>query len=83
MKNTFSKKCSHCLVGNQSNVTFKSSSPSRMSSTFNLVYFDVFSPMKTKKTWWCSLLCYFHRDHSRKLWICMLKTKNQVLDMFK
>ncbi|GJV58461.1 putative RNA-directed DNA polymerase [Tanacetum coccineum] len=77
------KKCSHCLAGKQTRLAFKSRSPFRMENILDLVHFDVCGPMKTKTLGGCSYFVTFIDDHSRKVWVYTLKTKDQVLDVFK
>ncbi|GJZ46052.1 putative RNA-directed DNA polymerase [Tanacetum coccineum] len=77
------KKCFHCLAGKQTRLAFKSRSPFRMENILDLVHFDVCGPMKTKTLGRCSYFVTFIDDHSRKVWVYTLKTKDQVLDVFK
>ncbi|GJZ82180.1 putative RNA-directed DNA polymerase [Tanacetum coccineum] len=77
------KKCSHCLAGKQTRLAFKSRSPFRMKNILDLVHSDVCGPMKTKTLGGCSYFVTFIDDHSRKVWVYTLKTKDQVLDVFK
>ncbi|GKC56778.1 putative RNA-directed DNA polymerase, partial [Tanacetum coccineum] len=77
------KKCSHCLAGKQTRLAFKSHSLFRMENILDLVHSDVCGPMKTKTLGGCSYIVTFINDHSRKVWVYTLKTKDQVLDVFK
>ena len=83
MKSASLKKCAHCLTGKQTRVTFKTSSPSRKLGMLELVYFDVCGPMKTKTLGGSLYFVTFIDDHSRKIWVYTLKTKDQVLNVFK
>jgi transposase InsO family protein len=76
-------KCSHCLAGKQTRVAFKSHSPFRMEKILDLVHSDVCGPMKTRSLGGCYYFVTFIDDHSRKVWVYTLKTKDQVLDVFK
>lgn len=76
-------KCVHCLAGKQNRVSFKSSTPSRKSSPLDLVHSDVCGPFKTKTIGGCSYFVTFVDDYSRKVWVYTLKTKDQVLEVFK
>ncbi|GKB70666.1 retrovirus-related pol polyprotein from transposon TNT 1-94, partial [Tanacetum coccineum] len=67
----------------QTRLAFKSRSPFRMENILDLVHFDVCGPMKTKTLRGCSYFVTFIDDHSRKVWVFTLKTKDQVLDVFK
>ena len=49
----------------------------------DLVYSDVCGPMKTKTLGGSLYFVTFIDDHSRKIWVYTLKTKDQVLDVFK
>lgn len=77
------KKCFHCLAGKQNKVSFKSHPPSRKESILDLVHSDVCGPMKTKTLGGCSYFVTFIDDHSRKVWVYTLKSKDQVFDVFK
>ncbi|GKD16351.1 putative RNA-directed DNA polymerase [Tanacetum coccineum] len=77
------KKCSHCLVGKQTRRAFKSRPSFRTENILDLVHSDVCDPMKTKTLGGCSYFVTFIDDHSRKVWIYTLKTKDQVLNVFK
>nr|GEV02725.1 retrovirus-related Pol polyprotein from transposon TNT 1-94 [Tanacetum cinerariifolium] len=77
------KKCSHCLAKKQTRLAFKIRSPFRMENILDLVHYDVCGPMKTKTLGGCSYFVTFIDDHSRKVWVYTLNTKDQVLDVFK
>ncbi|KAJ9545871.1 hypothetical protein OSB04_025578 [Centaurea solstitialis] len=77
------KKCSHCLAGKQNRVSFKSHPPSRKDNILDLVHSDVCGPMKTRTLGGCSYFVTFIDDHSRKVWVYTLKSKDQVFDVFK
>ncbi|GKB62489.1 retrovirus-related pol polyprotein from transposon TNT 1-94, partial [Tanacetum coccineum] len=62
---------------------FKSRPSFRMENILDLVHSDVCGPMKTKTLGGCSYFVTFIYDHSRKVWVYTLKTKDQVLDVFK
>ena len=78
MKSASLKKCAHYLAGKQTRVTFKTSPPSRNPGMLELVYFDVCGPMKTKTLGGSLYFVTFIDDHSRKIWVYTLKTKDQV-----
>ncbi|RDX90352.1 hypothetical protein CR513_27790, partial [Mucuna pruriens] len=46
LKNAELKKCSHCMAGKQTRVSFKKHPPSRNSKLLKLVYSDVCGPLK-------------------------------------
>ncbi|KAG7553078.1 Zinc finger CCHC-type superfamily [Arabidopsis thaliana x Arabidopsis arenosa] len=77
------EKCAHCLRGKQHMVSFKSSVPSRKPKVLDLVHSDVCGPMKTKSLGGASYFVTFIDDHSRKLWVFTMRTKDQVLGYFK
>lgn len=77
------KRCSHCLAGKQNRVSFKSHPPSRKENILDLVHSDVCGPMKTRTLGGCLYFVTFIDDCSRKVWVYTLKTKDQVLDVFK
>uniref|UniRef100_A0A251S0B4 Putative ribonuclease H-like domain-containing protein n=1 Tax=Helianthus annuus TaxID=4232 RepID=A0A251S0B4_HELAN len=77
------KKCSHCLAGKQKRVSFKSHPPHRRDNILDLIHSDVCGPMKTRTLGGCLYFVTFIDDHSRKVWAYTLKSKDQVLDVFK
>jgi transposase InsO family protein len=83
MKSAPLKKCTHCLAGKQNRVSFKSSPSTRKPGILDLVHSDVCGPMKTRTLGGCLYFVTFIDDHSRKLWVYTLKSKDQVLDVFK
>ena len=76
------KKCADCLAGKQNRVAFKSTPPSRMESVLDLVHSDLCGPI-SKSLGGAQYFVTFIDDHSRKTWVYLLKTKDQVLDAFK
>ena len=83
MKTAPLKKCTHCLAGKQNRISFQSSPPSRKSNVLDMVYSDVCGPMKTRSLGGSLYFVTFIDDHSRKLWAYTLKSKDQVLEVFK
>jgi len=77
------ENCAHCLAGKQHRVSFKSHPPSRKSEVLELVHSYLCGPMRTKTFGGGLYFVTFIDDHSRKLWIYVLKTKDQVLGAFK
>ncbi|GKE95032.1 putative RNA-directed DNA polymerase [Tanacetum coccineum] len=77
------KKCSHYLAGKQTRRAFKSRLSFRTENILDLVHSNVCGPIKTKTLGGCSYFITFIDDHSRKVWVHTLKTKDQVLDVFK
>ena len=83
MNDAHLRRCTHCLAGKQNRVSFKSSPPSRKQDILDLVHSDVCGPMKTRTLGGASYFVTFIDDCSRKLWVYTLKSKDQVLDVFK
>ena len=77
------EKCEHCLAGKQNRVSFKSNPPSRKTELLELVHSDLCGPMKTRTLGGALYFVTFIDDCSRKLWVYVLKTKDQVLGVFK
>ena len=77
------EKCENCLAGKQNRVSFKSYPPSRKTELLELVHSDLCGPMKTKTLGGALYFVTFIDDCSRKLWVYVLKTKYQVLGVFK
>ncbi|RDX86500.1 hypothetical protein CR513_32156, partial [Mucuna pruriens] len=82
-KNTELDKCSHCIAGKYTRVSFKKHSPSRKSELLELVHFDVCGPLKVKSFSGAFYFVTFIDDCSRKIWVYTLKSKDQVLEKFK
>jgi len=83
LKNVDLEKCSHCMVGKQTRVSFKKHHPFRKFKLLKLMYSDVCDPLKVKSFSSALYFVTFIDHYSRKLWIYALKTKDQVLEMFK
>ena len=77
------EKCEHCLAGKQNRVSFKSYPPSRKTELLELVHSDLCGPMKTKTLGGALYFVTFIDNCSSKLWVYVLKTKDQVLGVFK
>ena len=74
--------CDHCLAGKAKRVSFKHSSL-RQKGILELVHSDVCGPLKVRSMGGALYFVTFIDDHSRKLWVRMLKSKDQVFDVFK
>ncbi|KAL4324380.1 hypothetical protein GQ457_11G032480 [Hibiscus cannabinus] len=75
--------CIHCLAGKQHKVSFRRGNhPHRRKYVLDLVHTDVCS-MNEKSMGGALYFVTFIDDHSRKVWIYLLKTKDQVLEAFK
>ncbi|RDY13059.1 hypothetical protein CR513_02068, partial [Mucuna pruriens] len=71
------------MAGKQTRVSFKKHPPSRKSKLLELVHFDVCGPLKVKSFSGALYFVTFIDDCSRKLWVYVLKIKDQVLEKFK
>ena len=76
------KTCTHCLVGKQHRVAFHKLPPSRKSSPLELIHTDV-CHMGDRSVGSALYFVTFIDDFSRKVWSFCLKSKDQVLDIFK
>ena len=82
LQGTTIKTCDHCLVGKTHRVSFHKHPPSRKSHVLDLIHTDVCT-MQSRTLGGAIYFVTFIDDHSRKVWAHALKTKNQVLDVFK
>nr|KYP65432.1 Retrovirus-related Pol polyprotein from transposon TNT 1-94 [Cajanus cajan]KYP65440.1 Retrovirus-related Pol polyprotein from transposon TNT 1-94 [Cajanus cajan] len=83
LKSAELEKCSHCMDGKQTRVSFKKHPPSRKSKLLQLIHFDVCGPLKVKSFSGALYFVTFIDDYSRKLWVHALQGKDQVLERFK
>ncbi|RDY05897.1 hypothetical protein CR513_10194, partial [Mucuna pruriens] len=83
LKNVELEKYSHCMAGKQTRVSFKKHPPSRKLELLELVHSDVCGPLKVKSFSGALYSVTFIDDFSKKLWVYVLKTKDQVLEKFK
>ena len=75
--------CTHCLVGKQCRVSFKKpDQPRRRRYVLDLVHTDVCS-MTEKSLGGAYYFVTFIDDHSRRVWVYLLNTKDQVLQVLK
>ena len=74
--------CDNCLFGKQTRVSFSKSSE-RNKNLVELVYSDVCGPIDVPTLGGNRYILTFIDDASRKVWVFVLKTKDQVLDRFK
>lgn len=77
-----SKSCVHCLVGKQHRITFHTRPPCRRKYPLDLVHADVYS-MDVKSHSGAQYFVSLIDDYSQKVWIYVLKSKDQVLSAFK
>ena len=76
------KTCDHCLVRKMHRVTFHTHPPTRRSNVLDLIHTDVCT-MQTRTLGSTLYFVTFIDDHSRKFWAFALKSKNQILEIFK
>ncbi|KAL6323545.1 hypothetical protein AAG906_039125 [Vitis piasezkii] len=79
MKKGSLKRCAHCLAGKALSC-IQNTSPYKEAGMLDLVY-SMCGPMKTKTLGGSLHFVTFIDDHSRKIWVYTLKTKDQVLDI--
>ena len=77
------EKCSHCLEGKQNRLSFKTNPPHRQPNLLDLVHSYVCGHLKVKTNGGASYFVTFIDDHSGKLWVYALKSKDQVFGKFK
>ena len=82
LKGTSLKPCTDCFAGKQHRVAFQRNTPSRRSHILDLIHTDV-CYMKDLSMGGALYFVTFIDDHSRKLWTFALKSKDQVLNVFK
>ena len=76
------KTCDVCLAGKTHRVAFHTLPPHRRSNVIDLIHTDVCS-MQEKSLGGAYYFVTFIDDHSRKVWIYSLKTKDRVVEVFK
>jgi hypothetical protein len=74
--------CEHCLFGKQHRVSFATSSQNK-STVLERVYSDVCGPIEVPTLGGNRYFVTFIDDASRKVWVYLLKTKDQVFDIFQ
>ena len=76
------EKCVDCLAGKKKRTSFWSRPPMTQKALLKLVHIDV-CQVDTKSHAGSQYFVTFINDHRRKLWVCTLRTKDQVLAAFK
>ena len=82
VKGVHIKKCSDCLAGKQHRVAFKTLPPHKKPEKLDLIHSDV-CKMLVRSLGGAKYFVTFIDDFSRKVWAFTLKTKDQVLGVFK
>ncbi|RDX81950.1 hypothetical protein CR513_37321, partial [Mucuna pruriens] len=83
LKNAELEKCSHCMTGKQNKTSFKKHPLSRKSKLLEFVHSNICGSLNVKSFNSALYFVTFIDDCSRKLWVYVLKTKDQVLKKFK
>ena len=81
VKGTSLLTCTHCMSGKQSRVAFHRFPSHRKPDILDLVHTDV--TMQSNTLGGELYYVTFIDDHSRKVWAYTLKSKGQVLNVFK
>ena len=76
-KNESLSSCDHCLVGKQHKVSFSSRYKKKLEK-LELVHFDVCGPMDVETLRGNKYFITFIDDATRKVWIYLLRSKDQV-----
>ena len=80
-KNESLSSCDYCLVGKQYKVSFSRRSKKKLEK-LKLVYYDVCGPMNVKTLGGNGYFVTFNDDATKKVWIYLLKSKDQVMQYF-
>ena len=81
-KGTILDPCDYCLLGKQHRVSFSSKS-TKKSEILELVYSDVCGPIEVESLGGYKYFVTFIDDASRKTWVYLLKSKDQVFQNFQ
>ena len=74
--------CDHCLAGKQHRVSFARKS-TRRQANLELVHSDICGPIEVESNGGNKYFVTFIDDATRRTWVYMLKTKNQVFETFQ
>jgi len=77
------KLCEGCLVGKQPRNAFKSYLPMRSSCILEVVHSDFCGPFEDQTIGGNRYFVCFVDEHSRKLWVYLIKHKDEVFDVFR
>ncbi|KAK2440388.1 putative mitochondrial protein [Trifolium repens] len=77
------KICDGCLIGKQSRNAFNKSMPMRSSNVLEVVHSDVCGPFDENSLGGNRYFVTFVDEYSRKMWIYLLRAKDEVFDVFK
>ena len=82
VKNVQLEKCTDFLADKQNRTSFRARPQMRQKALLELVHTNV-CQVNTKSHAGSQYFVMFIDDHGRKLWVSQLKTKDQVLSVFK
>ena len=82
VKCTLLAPCDYCLLRKKHRVSFSSKS-TKKSYTLELVYFDVCGPIEVESLGGHKYFVNFIDDASRKTWVYLWKSKDQVFQNFQ
>src|ERR1044072_1093146 len=77
------KICDKCLISKQPRGSFSSFTPTRTTGVLDVVYSDVCRPCEVPSLGVNKYFVSFVDDFSRKIWVSLLKLKNEVFSEFK
>ncbi|PNY18017.1 copia-type polyprotein [Trifolium pratense] len=77
------KICDGCLVGKQARNVFTKSLPLRSANVLEVVHSDVCGPFDVKSLGGNRYFITFVDEYSRKMWIYLIQSKDEVFDVFK
>src|ERR1044072_8187588 len=77
------KICDKCLISKQPRGSFSSFTPTRTTGVLDVVYSDVYGPFEVPSLGGNKYFVSFVDDFSRKIWVSLLKLKNEVFSEFK
>lgn len=75
-------QCEHCIIGKHKRTPYKSSE-AVSTGILDYVYADLWGPSKTESLERTRYFLSIMDDYSRKLWLYVLKTKDQAFSKFK
>ena len=74
--------CEHCVLGKAHRVRF-STGEHKKKGTLDYIHLDLWGPAQTATRGGARYFLSLIDDYSRKLWVYVLKSKDQVFDVFK
>jgi len=75
--------CDHCLIGKHHRVAYVKKTNKKKTEILDLIYSEMCGPMSVKTHGDASYFVIFIDDASGKVWICVLKSKDQLFEVFK